>query len=297
MIATGEGHVTTRPRSGRPRVISQQESDNLVAAVTQAPRTTAVSLTRDLGLRCHPVTTRRRLREAGLNCHVPAVKEVLSEQNKAARLRFAQNNIRHGLDFWRKVIFTDEKCFSSVSKNGRHCWRLRNTRYEAKHINERARSGRVTVSFHGWMWAGGPGELVKIEGHLNSEEYINILETSLLPSVRAYALPEPENIILVQDRSPIHTSRVVTQWFREHPEIQLVDWPPKGCDVNPIENLWGIMVEEWEVPQMTTAAVEAKATEVWESIRRRPDICTKLVDSVRTRLQEVIDAQGGWTKY
>lgn len=114
---------------------------------------------------------------------------------------------------------------------------MRNTRYEARHINETAKSGRVTVSFHGWMWAAGPGELAKIEGHLNSEEYINILETSLLPSVRAYALPEPENILLVQDRSPIHTSRAMTQWFREHPEIQLVDWPPKGCDCNPIENL------------------------------------------------------------
>lgn len=67
----------------------------------------------------------------------------------------------------------------------------------------------MTVSLHGSMWFGGPGELVTIDGYLNAEEYINILETSFLPAVRAYCIPEPEPIWLVQDRSPVHTSRAV----------------------------------------------------------------------------------------
>ena len=147
------------------------------------------------------------------------------------------------------------------------------------------------------MWYGGPGELVHIDGFLNGEEYINIRETSLLPSVRAYAIPEPDPIWLVQDLSPIHTSRIVREWFSRHPEIRLLDWPAKGCDCNPIENLWAIIVKEWEVEEKTRAAVERKATEVWESVRRRPTICSRLVDSLPTRLQHVIDADGGWSKY
>ncbi|KAK3868812.1 hypothetical protein Pcinc_025850 [Petrolisthes cinctipes] len=162
----GEGHVQTRSRSGRPRVTSQEDCERILAAVGQAPKSSTVSLTRDLGLHCHPITTRRRMHEAGLNCHVPAIKEVLTEANKRARPRFTQQYINRGLDFWRLVIFTDEKCFTSVTQNGRQCWRPRNTRYEARHINERGRSGRVTVSFHGWIWWGGPGELVKIDGTL-----------------------------------------------------------------------------------------------------------------------------------
>lgn len=293
----GEGHVMTRPRSGRPKVTSQDDVDRLIAAARQAPKTTAVSWTRELQLPCHPITTRRRLQEAGLGCHVPAVKEELTEANKLARLTFARQYVQYDANFWENVIFTDEKSFSSMATTGKHCWRLPNTRFKARNICERSRSGRVSVSFHGWMWAAGPVELVTIDGNLNAQEYINILETSLLPSVRAYAIPEPNNIMLVQDRSPIHTSRAVMDWFRQHPEIQLIDWPTKGCDCNPIENLWGIMVQEWQVPEKTREAIQGKAQEVWESIRRRPNICTNLVNSMPSRLQGVIEAQGGWTKY
>lgn len=201
------------------------------------------------------------------------------------------------LEFWRSVIFTDEKCFSSVSAFGRQCWRVRNTRFARRNIHERTWSGRVSVSFHGWMWWGGPGELVTIEGNLDSEQYINILETSLIPSVRAYAIPEPYPIYLVQDRSPTDTSRVVRRWFNNHPEIILMDWPSKGCDCNPIENLWAFMVQEWGVDEKTHEAVERKTREVWEGMRRRVNLCSNLIDSMPTRLQEVIDAEGGWTKY
>lgn len=82
------------------------------------------------------------------------------------------------------------------------------------------------------MWFGGVGELVPIEGNLNGEQYINILEASFLPSVRAYAIPEPLPKYMVQDNCPIHTCRLVKEWFTRYPEICLLDWPPTGCDMN-----------------------------------------------------------------
>ncbi|KAK3881418.1 hypothetical protein Pcinc_014138 [Petrolisthes cinctipes] len=257
-----EGHVLTRPRPGRPRVTTNEDDERLRRAVERNPQMTAVTLTREAELPCHVVTTRRRLWEAGLRCHIPARKEMLTEANKQSRLRFAQTYVNVGADIWKSVIFSDEKCFSSVSAQGRQCWRLRDTRFSAINIAQRSRSGRVSVSVHGWMWWGGPGELVTIEGNLDSQQYINILETSFLPSVRAYAIPEPKPIYFVQDRSPIHTSRAVSNWF------------------------WALMVQEWEVEQKTKEAVERKTREVWE-----------LVESVPRRLQDVIEAEGGWTRY
>ena len=239
-----EGHVLTRQRPGRPRVTTPEEDDTVLREAERNSLTTAVSLTRQAELRCSVSTTRRRLRENGLCCYVPASKEILTEESMQCRLRFAQLYINKDLEFWRSVIFTDEKCFSSVSAFGLQCWQVRNTKFTRRNIHERTRSGRVSLSFHGWMWWGGPGELVTIEGNLDSEQYINILETSLIPSARAYAIPEPLPIHLVQDRSPIHTSRAVRRWFDNHPEIILLDWPSKGCDCNPIENLWAFMVQE-----------------------------------------------------
>ncbi|KAK4307763.1 hypothetical protein Pmani_020501 [Petrolisthes manimaculis] len=96
--------------------------------------------------------------------------------------------------------------------------------------------------------------------------------------------------LLSEDRSTIHTSRIVREWFSNYPEIRLLDWPPNGCDINPIDNLWGIMKREWEVEEKSKAEIIRKCNEVWERFRRRPDTWSKLVDSLPSRLQQVIDA-------
>ena len=148
------------------------------------------------------------------------------------------------------------------------------------------------------MWAHGPGELVKLPGRFTGNAYLELLEDVLLRTVRAIAIPQPEPIILVHDNSPIHTSRVVRTWLAQHPEIVVINWPAKGCDINPIENLWAIMVREWDVgEQHTCQAIETKAFEVWESIRWRPNICQNLVRDMPARLNDVIDANGGWTSH
>lgn len=294
-----EGHVETRARPGRPKCTTREEDDRIVAMARRTPIVTAVHITRTLQLPCSFLTTRRRLREANLICRVPAVKEFLSAAQREARLGFALEYIAKGDEFWNNVIFTDEKVFSSVEANKRHCWRPDNTRYSSENIMEKKISGRKTTSFWGWMWCHGPGELVPITGKFNSVQYVEILEEVLLPTVRAMAIPAPLPITLVHDNSSIHSSRMVKEWLNGHPEIHIVNWPPKGCDLNPIEHLWAAMVRDWEVEgeQRTAAAVQLTAERVWENFRRNPGLCQKLVESLPRRINEVIDKHGGWTHY
>jgi hypothetical protein len=51
-----------------------------------------------------------------------------------------------------------------------------------------------------------------------------------------------QQVRFIHDLSPIHQAIVIRSWFREHPEIAALPWPPKGADLNPIENHWGNMV-------------------------------------------------------
>ena len=59
-------------------------------------------------------------------------------------------------------------------------------------------------------------------------------------------------IRFVQDLSPIHTSNLVREWFEEHPEFELIPWPPKGADLNPIENVWSEMVRDMDAQNVTS---------------------------------------------
>ena len=103
------------------------------------------------------------------------------------------------------------------------------------------RSGHRTVSFHGWMWSWGLGDLTRMNGNLDPVQYIQILKT-FIPFLWETAIPIPKSIHFVHNSSSIYTSHDVTQWFQEHREIIVIDWPSISCDINIIENVWAIMV-------------------------------------------------------
>ncbi|CAF2060967.1 unnamed protein product [Rotaria magnacalcarata] len=267
-----EGNLETKRKSGRPRCTTLLEDNDIGRLVEE-----------------HPINTTH---------FIPAYKPKLTQQHKEERLGFTLEYLAKDDEFWAKVIFTDEKTFSSEGHSKRHCWRLRETRYEEKNICESQRSGRINVGMLGWISGLGIGELTEVNGRFTSEQYIEILEEVMLPSVRAMVVPEPENIYFVQDRSPIHTSGVVKQWLVQHPEIVLLNFPPKSPDLNPIENIWGIIMQEW-TPQNINSRENLlrHSKDVGEGIRRRPNICQRMSNSMADRLDLVINAEGSHTKY
>ena len=90
------------------------------------------------------------------------------------------------------------------------------------------------------------GDVTRIEGRFTAAKYLNNLQDFFLPSLQAQNHPFPDRPIFVRDRCPIHTARVVSQWFQGRDDLQLLDWPSKGCDMNPIENIWANIVNCWE---------------------------------------------------
>ena len=81
-------------------------------------------------------------------------------------------------------------------------------------------------------------------------------------------------------------------------ESTVLPWPPKGADMNAIENIWGDIVKDMEGYRAQSAdEVFERALSVWEGYKQRPDYWRKLALSITRRLQLVIDANGYWTKY
>lgn len=231
-------------------------------------------------------TIRKCLYSTGLH-HRLCKKVPLTDTQRSERLNFA----RGYLDFdWTNVVFSGEKSFTSQRN------RLTLKRYSVTQDSDEQSNqliGQNTASMWGWMSAAGVGELVKISPGENAGNYVNLLEETMWPTVRTvYPQAEVSYILYVHENSPEHTARAVTDWFYQHPEIYVIPWPSKSQDLNPMENLWGLMIEMWDKKsEKTGREVEQYCNEIWEFVRGS-EICSRLVGSMRARLQEVIESKG-----
>jgi transposase len=59
-----------------------------------------------------------------------------------------------------------------------------------------------------------------------------------------------------------YRSQLLQGWLADQNEVELLDWPPCGADLNPIENVWPetkcVMAENWPDPSL------ASTNALWE---------------------------------
>jgi transposase len=53
----------------------------------------------------------------------------------------------------------------------------------------------------------------------------------------------PENHFIYQHSCPIHTARIISYWM-EQEGIRVLPWPSRSPDLNPIENILGLMISK-----------------------------------------------------
>ncbi|CAJ0939039.1 unnamed protein product, partial [Mesorhabditis belari] len=129
---------------------------------------------------------------------------------------------------------------------------------------------------------------------MNSQDYIDVLEVNLLPYLQS--LPQHQ-LTLQKDNASIHVNQATKSWLQSK-EVPLLDWPACSPDLNPIENLWGMLARRVYGNSTQYANVQAlkdAITREWNAIPR--STIKKLVNSMLSRIFNVISLQGQTTKY
>ncbi len=143
------------------------------------------------------------------------------------------------------------------------------------------------------MSTAGVGPLSFLKSTVNAAIYQKILEHFILPS--ADKLYGDADFIFQQDLAPAHTAKGTKSWFNDH-GVTVLDWPANSPDLNPIENLWGIVKRKMRDTRPKNADdLKATVKETWASIP--PQQCHKLITSMPPRIEAVIKAKGAPTKY
>ncbi len=150
-----------------------------------------------------------------------------------------------------------------------------------------------SVMVWGAMSSAGVGPLCFLRSKVNTAIYQEVLEHFMLPA--ADQLYGDADFIFQQDLAPAHSAKATSTWFKDH-GIPVLNWPANSPDLNPIENLWGIVKRKMRYARPNNAE-ELKATirATWALIT--PEQCHRLIDSMPRSIAAVIQAKGAPTKY
>ena len=129
---------------------------------------------------------------------------------------------------------------------------------------------------------------------MGTNSYMNILKKALMPSLHQTGIS-----VFMQDGATCHTSRRSMAWLAKQ-GVPVLSWTGQSPDQNPIENLW----REWKriimtkfKPPKNLKELEGRMNLAWKLLSKRKDLLTNLCDSAQRRVEALLEADGGFTKY
>jgi DDE superfamily endonuclease len=224
-------------------------------------------------------------------------KPLLRPRHIKQRLDFAYKYQHWTESDWARVIWSDETKINRLASDGRQwVWKKAGAPLTAQHVKPTVKFGGGSVMIWGCMTVHGVGLMCRIEGKMDASLYKEILEDELQGTVDYYGM-DREDIVFQQDNDSKHTSRLAQKWFK-HNNFKLLDWPAQSPDLNPIEHLWSTLKFRLAAYPTQPEGVEElwKRVEMeWEKIGKED--CLKLINSMPRRIEAVLKAKGGYTKY
>lgn len=129
--------LVNKSRNGRPRKIDEHVGRIIIRKIKRNPRISAEKIVAELQqyneINVCASTVRNFLRSNEYHGRVARKKFYVSETNRKKRLEFARQHVNTSMNFWNRVIFTDESKFDIFGTSGHFkVWRKKIQRTKKK---------------------------------------------------------------------------------------------------------------------------------------------------------------------
>jgi transposase len=154
------------------------------------------------------------------------------------------------------------------------------------------KSGRKSIMVWAVIARDGVGRIHICNESVNAAYYQRILREEVPLSK---LMLQVGDCYWVQDNASAHWARS-TQAMLGELGLENVHHPPCSPDLNPIEHMWAIMKRKLnENPCTSLADLETRIKDIWYDMDEA--VVRTVVESMPTRLEEVLKANGGYTRY
>lgn len=275
-------------RSGRPRATTPREDRHLRLLSRREKFLTAEDLWKQTDLGVTSRTVRNRLNEAGLFSHPAAKRPITNKRIREQRMGFAKSQPNTYYD-WDHFIFMDEKTWQLGSEHvlvRRFDWE----RFSPECVHQ-VTNHPPSFSTWGCITRFGIGVLTDIEDTLTAEQYIDILSQSVPNSLVLNAIGDESLIAVIQDNSTVHTANLTKIFMEANPQLKFVKLPPHSPDLNPIENVWGYVVDKVEARKPKNLQdLKAAVHEEWNNVPYW--YIVNIYKSMPERIKTVVEKKG-----
>ena len=286
---------------GRPSKLSPANTRHAIHLIQTGKAENAAQITNPLAdIINQPLSTktiRRTLKKAGMRAVVKRKRSFLSKRHRRARLDWAIAHQDWTVEDWKQVVYSDETKINRFGSDGRTItWKMVGEGLSDRLVEGTLKFGGGSLMMWGCMLWEGVGYACKIDGKMDANLYVQILDEDLQASIECYD-KSSEDIIFQQDNDPKHTSRKAKTWFQDN-DIKVLPWPAQSPDLNPIEHLWGHLkrrLKEYDHPPGGILELWERVEKEWNKIPAEE--CQKLIESMPRRVTAVLRAKGGYTKY
>lgn len=297
------GSVKDKKRSGRRPTASREENVNNVQAMFErSPKKSVRQGARESGLTRYAVN---KILKKILNFRPwkPNYVQQLFLEDCDIRMEFSEVMLawkEESPNLFNNILWSDEAVFhvgGFVNRHNCHWWSAEKpgTSFCIERMQTRP---KLTV------WCGftanrfiGPFIL---HATMNSERYLNMLQTVVWPEVSAW--DEVDDIIFMQDGATPHYANTVRDWLNTRFTDKWIGrggphhWPARSPDLTPCDFfLWGWAKEEvYKRNPKTLQELEAFILDVLGNVPQ--DFLRKSVQNVSLRLRKCVDNAGAYVE-
>lgn len=286
--AFGSGTTTKLTKEQKKKVVSFSQSNP-----TNSAKAILGELKNSSNIQVCEQTIRNTLHNNGLFGRIAEVKPLVNKKTMQKRVDLC-NTWRYASDEdYKRIVYSDEAPFTLFTANkNQRVWRPVGQRHNIKFTVPMVKHGGGKIMVWGCFSYFGVGKLVKITGHMDKIQYIDILINNLDAS---FDMMGVENPIFQQDNDPKHTSKYATDFFDMCSFTRLA-WPSYSPDLNPIEHLWArIKSQLIGFKAKNEQELFEKIETLWYAIPA--EYCQKMCMSMKQRIKDCLDQNGAPTRW
>jgi transposase len=172
-------------KPGHPRKLQEHDARHGAILLAQTEAANVTELTKKAFPHVSRITVSWALHQYGLVSRVRRSKPWISPANVAKRKAWAAAHAGWTVEDWKQVIFSDESKFMLFKSDGcQYCWMKPGQALDPCFTKKTIKHGGGNVMVWGCITGEGMGRLHHIEGIMNGPGYVDILQQSLLGTLK-----------------------------------------------------------------------------------------------------------------